>query len=184
MKKRSIVLIIAFLLPVMAGFTQSAPAENKVEIVLKEYKAGNCFNVSLPDYMNRTYGLNDAAAIQFKNSLKDVAGFIIDDSKEQLKLADMIFSSVNEFYDNFIKDFLVNEKTRNISQPKSASIGNTNFIETDASYYDKESKLEIYYFVGIAETSGAFYKVLCFCSLENKDKFKNDFQLILHSIKD
>jgi hypothetical protein len=151
---------------------------------IKEYKAGHVFYVSLPDYMSKTTGINDAAVIQFKNTIKDVAGFIIEDNKEELTLAQMTFSSIIDFYDYFIKDFLVNEKKRNISQAVSKTIGETKFIECDASYYDKDSKLEIYYFIGIAETKDAFYKVLCYGSLENKDKFKADFQKILYSIRD
>ncbi len=175
MNKRLIVLTIAHVLFLAATFAQSTQ---------KLYNAGNCFQVSLPDYMNRTIGLNDVAAIQFRNSIKDVAGFIIEDSKEDLKLADMVFSSIDEFYENFIKEFLINAEKRNISQPKSGGIGGIKYIEADASYYDKESNLDIYYFIGIAETNRTFYKVLCFGSLENKDKFKGDFQRILYSIKD
>jgi hypothetical protein len=174
--KRTIVILMTIL--VSLAFTIFA------QTPVKEYKAGHVFYVSLPTYMTKTYGLNTSAIIQFKNSLKDVAGFIIEDNKEELALAEMTFSSMNDFYDNFIKEFLVGEKKRTISEPKSQTIGETKFIECDASYYDKDSKLEIYYFVGIAETKDAFYKVLCYGALENKDKFKSDFQKILYSIRD
>ena len=30
-------------------------------------KAGHVFNISLPDYMDKTVGLNDASVFQFKN---------------------------------------------------------------------------------------------------------------------
>ena len=150
----------------------------------KEHKAGHQFYVSLPEYMSKTTGLNSAAAIQFRNSVKDIAGFIIFDTKEELQIAEMTFSSINEFYENFIVDFLTSEKKRKVSEIESKSIGETNFVEVDASYYDKDLKTEIYYFVGIAETKNSFYKVLCFSSLASKDKFKADFQQILYSIKD
>ena len=171
---------IAFLTTTLLLFTATSFAQT----TMKEYKAGHVFYVSLPDYMSKTTGMNDAAVIQFKNSLKDVAGFIVEDNKEELVLAEMVFSSIDDFYDNFIKDFLVDQEKRIISQTKSQTIGKVKFIESDASYLDKDSKMEIYYFVGIAETKDAFYKVLCFGSLENKDKFKADFQKILYSIKD
>ena len=54
----------------------------------------------------------------------------------------------------------------------------------DASYYDKDAKTEIFYLVGIVETSKAYYKVLSWSTVENKDKFKADFQQIMYSIKD
>ena len=153
------------------------------QTTMKEYKAGHIFYVSLPDYMSRTTGQNDAAVIQFKNTVKDIAGFIIEDDKEELEIASMKFSSINDFYDDFIKDFLKKEKKRNISQPVYQTIGENKFVECDATYYDKDSKMELYYFVGIVETKSSFYKVFCYGSLECKDKYKADFQKILYSIK-
>jgi len=171
---------IAFMTSALLFLTAPSFAQTS----MKEYKAGHIFYVSLPDYMTKTTGMNDVATIQFKNTLKDVAGFIIEDNKEDLVLSEMVFSSIDDFYDNFIKDFLSDQKKREISEPKSQTIGDVKFMECDASYYDKESKMEIYYFVGIAETKDTFYKLICFGSSENKDKFKPDFQKILFSIRD
>ena len=148
------------------------------------YKAGHVFDISLPDYMGKTFGLNNSATIQYKSVLKDVYGFVILDTKEELKLAEMTFVSISDFYDNFIKDFLKDEKKRRISRPVYQKIGDVSFAESDASYYDGEAKIEIYYLVGVVETKNAFYKVLSWCSLENKDKFKADFQKTLYSVKD
>lgn len=151
---------------------------------MKEYKAGHVFSISLPDYMTKTAGLNSAAAIQFINVEKDIAGFVVVDSKEELQLADMAFGSITDFYNDFIKDFVKDEAKRNVSAPVSKKVGNTNFMECDVSYYDNESKLEIYYFVGIVETPTTFYKVLCWGTLESKNTYKADFQKILYSLKD
>ena len=109
---------------------------------------------------------------------------VIEDNKEELKLAEMNFSSVKEFYDEFIKSFIEGEEKVKQSSPISQKKGEINFIEADVSFYSKEAKTEIYYFIGIVETKKAYYKLLCYCSLENKDKFKADFQKILYSLKD
>jgi hypothetical protein len=150
----------------------------------KEYKAGHVFYVSLPDYMSKTTGVNTSATIQFKNVVKDIAGFIIEDNKEELALAQMSYSSLKEFYDDFIKDFLEGEKKRTISAPVSQIKGEYNFIQCDASYYDKDINSELYYFVGIAETKDAYYKILCFGGIESKEKYKKDFENIMLSIRD
>lgn len=154
------------------------------QTTLKEYKAGHVFNISIPDYMTKTIGLNDAAIFQFKSEVKDVYGFVIEDNKEDLSLADFHFTSINEFYDDFIKDFLVDEPKRKVSKVKTQKIGEINFIESDLTYYDAEYEGEIYYLVGIVETKDAFYKVLSWSSAKNKDKFKADFQKILYSLND
>lgn len=154
------------------------------QISLKEYKAGHSFNVSLPDYMSKTGGINDASAIQYKSVVKDVYGFIIFDTKEDLALVEMKFSSINEFYENFINDFLKDQEKRIISEPLSQKKGEIKFIECDATYYDKDIDSNIYYLVGIVETKTSFYKVISWSSEENKDKFKSDFQKILYSLRD
>jgi hypothetical protein len=151
---------------------------------LKEYKAGHTFTVSLPDYMTKTVGLNDVAAIQYKSVVKDVYGFVIFDTKEELEIAEIKYSSINEFYEDFIEDFLKDQDKRKISKSVSGKNDGINFIESEASYYDKELNIEISYLVGIVETKNSYYKVISWSSIENKDKFKSDFQKIIYSIRD
>ena len=151
---------------------------------MTEYKAGQIFYVSLPDYMSRTIGINSSATIQYKNAVKDVYGFVIVDSKDEMALADLKYSSINEFYDDFIKDFLVDEEKRKVSKPIYTSKGELHFVESDASYYYKDAKAEIFYLVGVVETKSTYYKVLSWVLADNKEKFKADFQSILYSIRD
>ena len=150
----------------------------------KEIKAGHSFNVSLPVYMDKTIGLNDAASLQFKNSVKDVAGIVVVDTKEELQMAELKFANPEEFYESFVKDFLVDEASKKFTKTVSKGMGKVNFVEAEASYMDTELNMEIGYFIGIAETPSAFYKVLCWGSTENEAKYKADFQKILYSIKD
>jgi len=150
----------------------------------KAYKAGHVFNVSLPEYMSKTAGLNNASAIQYKSTVKDVYGFIIFDTKEELTLVEMKYSSITEFYEDFIKDFLKDEEKRKVTKALTQKKGDINFIESDASYYDKDAQVEIFYLVGVVETKTAYYKVLSWSTVENKEKFKADFQKILYSVTD
>lgn len=154
------------------------------QTAMKTLTVGHPFTISLPEYMTRTVGLNTSAALEYKNTVKDVYGFVIIDDKESLRLAEVSFSSVEEFYDDFIKDFIEGEDKVNQSKPQIKQSGNAKFLEADLSYYDKEAKTEIYYLIGMVETSKAYYKVLSYCSLENKAKFKEDFRKIVYSLKD
>jgi hypothetical protein len=119
-----------------ASFSQTAT---------KDFKVGHIFNVSLPNYMTKTTGINGAASLQYKNTVKDVYGFIIEDSKEELKILEINYTSAKEFYDDFIKDFLPKEKNRKVSEPVVKKIGDIGFVEADFTYYDKDAKGEIYY---------------------------------------
>ncbi len=168
-------LWIILMLPATSIFGQSS---------ISELKVGHVFYIDIPDYMSRTAGLNSAASVQFKSSVKDVYGFIIEDSKEDLTLTDMKFASINEFYDFFVKDFLRDEDKRNISPVHTFRKDDKNYLEMDASYYDKDAKSDIYYYVSIVETKDYYYKILCYSALENKEKFKPDFQKILLSLRE
>ena len=154
------------------------------QTTMKEFKVGHIFNISLPAYMSKTIGLNAAAGIQFKNEEKAVYGIVIEDTKEDLLLAEAPYTSIDNFFKDFITDFVKGEEKRTESAPITKKAGTTNFVECDVSYYDKESNLEFYYFVGIVETPTSFYKVLCWTLLENKAAYKADFQKILYSLKD
>jgi hypothetical protein len=176
MKKIFAFLITALFLTSINIFAQTP--------TLKEYKVGHIFYVSLPDYMNKTIGLNSASIIQYKSTVKDIYGFIIEDTKEELSLAEMNYTSINEFYEDFIKGFVKDEEKRQVSTPQYQKKGTINFVECDVTYYDKDAKIEIYYLVGIVETKSSFYKVLSWTAADKKDKFKADFQKILYSLKD
>ncbi len=151
---------------------------------LKEYKAGHVFYVSLPEYFTKTAGINDAATIQFKNTIKDIYGYIIEDSKEDLDLVDMKFASIMEFFDYFINDLKIEGNERTVDKPQSKTIDKKNFIVCDVAFEDITNGTKIYYFVGIAETKDSYYKVLCLCDYKSKDTYKADFESILYSIRD
>lgn len=154
------------------------------QTAMKTLTVGHPFTISLPEYMTRTVGLNTSAALEYKNTVKDVYGFVIIDDKESLRLAEVSFSGVEEFYEDFIKDFIEGEEKVSQSKPQVKQSGAIKYLEADLSYYDKEAKAEIYYLIGMVETSKAYYKVLSYCSLENKAKFKEDFRKIVYSLKD
>ncbi|MBC5834457.1 hypothetical protein G6N05_07260 [Flavobacterium sp. F372] len=175
MKKTIAIFTTILVLMTMTSFAQTE---------LKKYKAGHTFEIGLPEYMSKTIGINGSSAIEYQNIVKEVYGFIIFDTKEDLDLVDMKFSSINEFYDDFIKDFLKDEEKRKVSKPQFQKKGEINFIESDVTFYDKEAKTEIYYLVGIVETKTSYYKVMSWAAAEDKDKFKADFQKILYSLKD
>ena len=171
---------------IISSFVLSVFLINKLgaQSTMIEVKAGHSFTISLPSYMSKTTGLNSAATLQYKSLVKDVYGMVIVDTKEELTLAELNFTSIQDFYDNMMSEFLVGEEKRKISEPISKTLGAIKFMECDASYYDKESDIEINYLVGIVETEKAFYKVLSWSDLKNKAKFKEDFRKILYSLKD
>ena len=109
---------------------------------------------------------------------------MIEDSKEELSIAEMKFTSVMDFYEYFIKDFLISEKKRKVSAPVSLTKDGVNYIQSELTYYDKDSKFEIYFNITIAETAGYFYQILSFTSEENSNNVKADLTALGSSLKE
>lgn len=162
----------------MLVFSQTSFSQQKS----REIKVGHLFHITIPEYMERTVGLNSAASIQFVSSPNDVAGFVIEDSKEELKLADTSFATLKDFYFFFEKDFLSGLKARTISPVNEFRKNGKNYLEFDASYFDDELKSEVSYYVCLIEEDTYYYKLICWSAKENKEKFRPDFQRIALSI--
>lgn len=153
------------------------------QTMMDKYKVDD-FTVSLPYYMSKTGGLNNEAAIQFRNMVKDVSGYIVKEEKAVKEIDNAANPDINQFYDQFLKEFLIDKKERKIVAAKESTNGEAKFISTDLTYLDDETMIYYYYFVGIVETKNAFYKVICSSTLDTKNLFKSDFQKIFYSLKD
>ena len=175
MKQNSLILFLFLALGTSIAFGQTK---------FIQQKAGHIFYLDLPDYMSRTVGLNDVASIQYKNSVKDIYTIAIEDSKEDLALLEIHYASTKEFQEEFANDFLKDEEKRTVSKPIFQTKNNINYAEFEVSYFDKEAQTEIYYVIGIVETKTHFYKILSWTTMENKDKYKADFQKIIYTLKD
>lgn len=103
-------------------------------------KGGHVFEISIPSYMTRTTGLNSSAILQFKNTPKDIYAIVIDDDKEEMRLADLDFATIEDFHAYTMKNFLKDEPQRNIGEAVKKTIGSFNYMEADASYYDGDAK--------------------------------------------
>ncbi|MES2573509.1 MAG: hypothetical protein V4572_01075 [Bacteroidota bacterium] len=173
MKQIIVTLATTFILITSTAFSQTP---------MKEYNVGRSFSVILPSYLSKTVGLNNVASLQFENRALNVAGYIIESDKEKLRLANINCTTINEFYEMFVKDMHKGEVKRKVSEPKSKKLGEYNYIEYNVSFYKRD--LENYNFFGIVETASAFYVIGCGTELEYIDKFEPDFQKILYSFKE
>lgn len=150
---------------------------------MDKYEVGQ-FTVSLPDYMSKTGGLNPDAVLQFRNMVRDVSGYIIREEKSVKEIDDTANPSINEYYSQLLKEFLINKEERKVTSPVETTNGDAKFMSTELTFLDDETVIYYYNFVGIVETKNAFYKVICTSSLDFKNQYKNDFQKIFNSIKD
>lgn len=163
-----------------------------VEIINKEftsedlnlitYKGGHSFNVSLPVYWSKTAEMNSSSGIEFKSEKDDVHGYVVFENKENNNIRKSF--SVNDYYELFIKDFMIDLEQRKVSKQQFLKKDEINFIESEMTFLDKTKKKTMYYFISIVETNKAFYQFISWTPEDNKTKIKTDFQNILYSIKD
>lgn len=174
MKTKLFILTFLFLL------SYKTQAQSKFSTI----KAGHVYSISIPDYMMKMVDLNDVATYQFGSEVKNGFGFVVEDSKEELLMYELKYENVTEFYDEFIKEFLVDLPKRKVNSSKTFSTNGVNYLQSEASYYDDEVKDTFHYFITIVETKTFFYKVICWTNAENKDKLKDDLYKIGASVKE
>lgn len=154
----------------------------KEDLELVPYTAGFTFNISLPAYLSKTSGISPDSSMEYKSEKNDVHGYVIVDNKKTNNIP--YTYSATDYRDEILKDFFIDEEKREVSKSDFFKKGDVNFIETDLTIFDKQKKKTVYYFIGIAETSKAFYRFISWTSESNKNKAKSDFENILYSIKD
>lgn len=157
---------------------------NLAQSTLKQYKAANTLSISAPSYMSKTKGLHPQSTIEFKCNEKDLYTIVLVDTKDELRLKGSKVNTLKKNYDNYIASFPVAENDRKTSTPIYTKKGASNFVEFEITFYDKDSKVNFYYFIGIVETTKAFYRVISWATIESKVKYKADFQKTLYSLID
>jgi len=145
-------------------------------------QGGNCYTVAIPDYLNRTFQLNDVATLQYMNAAKNAYVVIIDDSKAQLSEVGVTFANAKEFLDFFTKDYLLSVENRVLGDVTLFEIGEYNFAQTVISWTEEE--IGFVMLITTLETEGHFYKILCWTTTENKEVLMDDFKKIASSLSE
>jgi hypothetical protein len=118
-----------------ATFIQMIISTAFAQTTFNTVKTGHTVSFSVPEYMSRTTIINDAFVLQFKSIPKDIYTFMIEDSKEELSIAEMKFTSVMDFYEYFIKDFLISEKKRKVNTPVSLTKDGVYYAQSVLTYF-------------------------------------------------
>lgn len=153
------------------SFSQNLSAKN----------GGNCYTLDLPNYMVKTFDLNDVATLQYKNVLKEAYTVVIEDSKEELTSLAMIFQNPKEFLENFINDYRATSN-RILSEIVEFESNGHPHAQVEMTWNDEDG--DFFMLITSVETEGHFYKILCWTFLEYKDVLKNDYLLISKSLKE
>lgn len=150
------------------------------EANFQEHKIGHVYHVSIPDYMTKTYSLNEAASMQYLNAAKETYVILIEDSKDQLLQAGVPFRSPEEFYDHFEQTFADNYSK--ISPKHPLTINGYPALQVEITKPFGEYK--VHYLVTVIESETHFYKMLAWTIDKYKQKYLADFKRIANSFRE
>ena len=171
---KSFILIIACL-----AFCGQASAQASVFAVRK---GGNCFVMDIPEYLTRTFALNDVASLQYQNTSKSAYMIVIEDNKEHLQEVGIKFVHAKDFLESFTADFKKDKENRKLTPVNEFKSNGYAHAQTELSW--TEDGGDFYMLITGVETPGHFYKIMCWTTSENRDKMDADFRRISRSLKE
>ena len=143
-------------------------------------KGGVCYTLDIPDYMAKTFELNDVASLQYMNTQKEAYVIVIDDDKDQLEELGIKFSNVTEFFDNFTTDYMAGAEGRTMSETVTFNNNGNDHAQTELKW--TSDGINYFMLITTIETAGHYYKLLCWTVEENKDNLLVDFKRIASSL--
>lgn len=145
-------------------------------------EGGHSYTLEIPDYMMKTFQLNDVATLQYQNTSKEAYVIVIEDAKDHLQSVGMKFVDAKDFLDYFISDYKLGADKRKVGDITEFKSNNNGHAQVELTWY--EDDLDFYMLITAVETDTHFYKIMCWTSLKNIDNLKDDYLKISRSLKD
>jgi hypothetical protein len=150
---------------------------------LSEKKAGHVFYLSIPDYMLKTYDLNDVATLQYKNAAKEAYTIVIEDSKEQLEALGIKYTDAEDFLNDFLEEYNKDAKNRKVSSVKKFEANGNKCAQVEHTWQD-ENNNDLYMLITIVDSKTHYYKIMSWTLGKFKNNYKNDYAAIAKSLRD
>jgi hypothetical protein len=147
-----------------------------------EKVGGHQFKLSIPDYMVKTYELNDVASLQYQNTTKEAYVIVIEDPKDQLESLGIKFTDAKNFLDEFVKDYKTENDKRSTKNASQFNANGNNCAQLELYWSEEDG--DFFMLITAVESKTHFYKILCWTILEKAPDLKKDFLAIAKSLKD
>jgi len=170
---KQIVILILLFVGIQSGYTQTK---------FTEKIGGHQFKMNIPDYMVKTYELNDVASLQYQNTTKEAYVIVIEDPKDQLESLGIKFTDSKNFLDEFVKDYKTENANRSLKNSLQFNANGNNCAQLELYWTEEDG--DFFMLVTVVESKTHFYKILCWTILEKVPNLKNDFLTIAKSLKD
>jgi hypothetical protein len=155
---------------------------NVIASPFRPEKGGNCYTIEIPEYMTRTYQLNDVATLQYQNVAKEAYTIVIDDSKDQLHNLGVKFIDSKDFLDNFTATYMEGAENRKISETTKFESNNNKHAQCEMSWSNEG--IDFFMLITVVETNNNYYKILSWTIQDNKSTLYDDFVKISKSLQD
>ncbi|HPG08656.1 MAG: hypothetical protein H6561_11635 [Lewinellaceae bacterium] len=143
---------------------------------------GHCYTLDVPEYMVKTYELNDVATLQYQNASREAYVIVIEDPKDQLEDLGMHFISASDFISSFITDYKSESESRTATELTAFDEGPNHLAQAMISWNEGEDAF--YMLVTAVETETHFYKILCWSVNEHWEELKADYYRLSRTLKD
>ena len=174
MKKITLLLLAVFIIS-----CESSDEWKTIEV--------NNYSVELPTYLSESKQLNDDASLQYQNIFKEVYIIVIDENKKEMETS-LIDNGLSEIYSNDFEGY-----TKLLSTNLATNVEMKNKTEKDTLINSLQAKIlkfdgkvedidvfyEVVYINGIYD----YYQVFSWTLLENKSKYKETIDKMVHSFK-
>lgn len=169
---KKIIVLLAFFLIMAHVYPQG----------LSTIQGGHCYTVEIPDYMTKSFQLNDVATLQYQNTSKEAYVIVIEDAKDHLQNVGMKFVDSRDFLEYFVSDYKKGSDNRELSDISEFKSNSNEHAQIELKW--SEDDLDFYMLITAVETDTHFYKIMCWTTSEYADMLKDDYLAISRSLKD
>lgn len=152
------------------------------QTTFKAQTGGHCFTMEVPDYMSKTYDLNEVADLQYFNADKPAYVIVIHDFKDQLESLDMVFEGPKSFLEDFLEYYQNDAEERSLGAITEFYTDHAKFAQVELTWRMEEEYL--FMLITTVETAGHFYKILAWTSKDQAGNLVPDFQKMIRTIKE
>ena len=146
---------------------------------LIEEKYGYVYYISRPDYMSRTFQLDDGADLQLQNTARETYALVLIEAKELFKELGANLIGPRDYFDLAAQPLtMASSKASGVTELEVN--GNPALQGVIISPFDE---VEIAYLLTVVETNGYFYQILCWTPNDSKDLYFPDFKEMVKSFR-
>lgn len=121
---KKIAVLSALLLLTFTGFAQTFSVK----------KGGHVYTLEIPDYLTKTFSLNEVASLQYMNTGKEAYVIVIEDSKELLESLGTKFVDSKDFLDGFTSNYHKDAKNRNLGPVTQFTANNNKHSQVEMTW--------------------------------------------------